>query len=123
MATQKRKPLTKREKELNARIKKELQAEGRIPPDKPRLNRKKFAEEVRAEWDATEDPLFVYLMRGVSVMIGPSFKGYSLENIGVLKALKIAMETKKFEASLPEGTEKYSPMDYYEKVVKPIIDL
>ena len=44
----KKKRLTQREKAERAAIKKQLQADGVLPPDKPRLNRKKFAREV---WD------------------------------------------------------------------------
>ena len=41
-----KKRLTQREKAERAAIKKQLQADGVLPPDKPRLNRKKFAREV-----------------------------------------------------------------------------
>ena len=47
----KKKRLTQREKAERAKMKKELQAEGVLPPDKPRLNRKKFARETWAEWE------------------------------------------------------------------------
>ena len=50
MAAPKKKKLTQREKTLNARVKKQLQEEGVLPPDKPKLNRKKFAKEVLEEW-------------------------------------------------------------------------
>ena len=48
MATKKR--LTQREKAERAAAKKRLQAQGVLPPDKPRLNRKKFARETWAVW-------------------------------------------------------------------------
>ena len=41
----KNKRLTRREKAERAAMKKELQARGVLPPDKPRLDRKKFARE------------------------------------------------------------------------------
>lgn len=47
----KKKRLTQREKAERAAMKKQLQAEGVLPPDKPRLNRKKFARETWAEWE------------------------------------------------------------------------
>ena len=50
MAAKKYKRMTNREKEERKRIKKNLQEKGIIPPDKPRLNRKKFAKEVCDEW-------------------------------------------------------------------------
>ena len=48
---QRKKRLTQREKAERAALKKKWQAEGLIPPDKPRLNRKKFAREA---WEAFE---------------------------------------------------------------------
>ena len=45
-----KKKMPQREKAERARIKKKLQQEGILPPDKPRLNRKKFAAEVWDEW-------------------------------------------------------------------------
>lgn len=48
----KKKRLTQKEKKQNAEIKKKLQEEGIIPPDKPRLNRKKFVDEAMKEWDS-----------------------------------------------------------------------
>ena len=50
MAT-KKKRLTQRERAERAAAKKRLQARGVLPPDKPRLNRKKFAQETWAEWN------------------------------------------------------------------------
>ena len=49
--TTKRKRLTQREKDENLRFKKEMQKKGILPPDKPRLNRKKFAQEVVGEFE------------------------------------------------------------------------
>lgn len=46
----KKKRLTNKQKKLNAEVKKELQEKGVIPPDKPKLNRKQFIEEAKAEW-------------------------------------------------------------------------
>ena len=46
MAAKKQKRMTQRQKDERAQVKKELQAKGVLPPDKPRLNRKKFAKAV-----------------------------------------------------------------------------
>lgn len=43
------KRLTNREKKERAAAKKRLQDKGVLPPDKPKLNRKKFIEEAKAE--------------------------------------------------------------------------
>lgn len=45
----KRKTMTKAQKAMNAKIKKELQEKCIVPPNKPRLNRKKYIEEAREE--------------------------------------------------------------------------
>ncbi len=97
MAATKKKRLTQREKRLRAEAKKELQAEGKIPPDKPRLNRKKFAEEVLAEFHemgGIEDVLYIY--KAIACMVGPKMPKITAEQVGVLKMLKIAVETKNF---------------------------
>ena len=114
MAT-KKKRLTQREKTENARIKKEMQKEGILPPDKARLNRKKFAREVMAEFGAMD--VFaadLYLRRAIGCMV-------SEEQVGVLKLLKIAVETQKFMRALEaEGRKQYTIGEYVDKVVHPV---
>lgn len=123
--TAKKKRLTQREKAENARIKKELQKDGILPPDKPRLNRKKFAREVVTEFE--EMDVFsanVYLRRAVSCMVTAEMWRVSEEQVGVLKLLKIAVETKKFHEALEEeGRKNYTIGEYVDKVVGPIKDL
>ena len=46
------KGMTNKEKKERAVIKKQLQADGVLPPDKPRLNRRKFIQEAREEYNA-----------------------------------------------------------------------
>lgn len=122
---QKKKRLTQREKALRAQAKKELQAEGAIPPDKPRLNRKKFAKEVIAEFDemgGIEDTLYLY--KAIGCMVGPEMPRVTEEQVGVLKLLKIAVETKKFhEALRAEHKVQYTIEEYLKKVVLPILKL
>lgn len=125
MAAPKKKKLTQREKALNARVKKQLQEEGVLPPDKPKLNRKKFAKEVITEWENTEGPLYAYVMSAIGWML-PSkelLRPVTPEQVGALKVLKLALEIKKFEDTLPEGTYKYSANDLFEKAIKPIVEL
>lgn len=45
----KKKRLTNREKQERADFKRRMQEQGILPPDKPKLNRKKFIEEAREE--------------------------------------------------------------------------
>lgn len=121
----KKKPLTKREKALRAKVRQELKAKGVIPPDKPRLNRKKFANDVREEWKAAEGPLYAYVMASIGWML-PDESGIfpvTPEQLGVLKLLKIALATKAFEEALPEDVHKYNFVDFYHEVIEPIIKL
>ena len=66
------KKLTVREKKMNAQIKKKLQEEGKIPPDKPKLNRKKFITEAIDEWNNREKDIFsweLYLVEAFGFML------------------------------------------------------
>ena len=121
MAT-KKKRLTQREKTENARIKKEMQKEGILPPDKARLNRKKFAREVMAEFGAMD--VFaadLYLRRAIGCMVSEDMTRVYEEQVGVLKLLKIAVETQKFMRALEaEGRKQYTIGEYVDKVVHPV---
>lgn len=121
----KKKRLTQREKALNARVKKELQAEGILPPDKPRLNRKKFAEETLAEFEQMD--LYSaghYLNRAVNWMVSANAPKITAEQVGILKLIKIAVETQKYMKALEaEGETQYQLGDYYEKVIRPVKEL
>ena len=121
----KKKPLTKRQKAERAQVKKTLQEEGVLPPDKPRLNRKKFAKEVITEWKETEGPLYAYLVSAIGWMLPSEDQRRPItpEQVGALKALKIALEIKKFEDALPEGTRKYDVQELIEKAIRPVIEL
>lgn len=123
MAKQKR--LTKKEIALRAEAKKRLQEEGILPPDKARLNRKKFAREVMEEFKAMD--VFaadLYLRRAIGCMVSEDMPRVSEEQVGVLKLLKIAVETQKFMQALKEeGRTQYKIGEYVDKVVRPVRDL
>ena len=123
MAKQKR--LTKKEIALRAEAKKRLQEEGILPPDKARLNRKKFAREVMAEFKAMDVlAADLYLHKAIGCMVSEDMPRVSEEQVGVLKLLKIAVETQKFmEALKAEGRTQYTIGEYVDKVVRPIRDL
>lgn len=123
--TAKKKRLTQREKAENARIKKELQKEGILPPDKPRLNRKKFAREVMAEFEAMDVlAADLYLRQAIGCMVSEKMPRVSEEQVGVLKLLKIAVETQKFMKALEaEGRTQYTIGEYVDKVVRPVRSL
>ena len=87
MANHKR--LTNREKKERAEFKKRMQEKGVLPPDKPKLNRKKFVEEARKEWDGRSGDCFIweyYLINAISYMLGRVERrslNVSLEAVGV----------------------------------------
>lgn len=63
MPAKKKKPMSQKERAMRAQVKKDLQAQGLIPPDKPRLNRKKFAKEVWEEFEALDMYTADYYLR------------------------------------------------------------
>lgn len=126
--TQKKKHLTQREKAERAAIKKKLQAEGLIPPDKPRLDRKKFARETWAEFEAfyTAEPIRaeLSLIKAIGFMVGPDMSRVTPEEVGVFKLLKLAVEYNAFLKKLEaEGRDKYNYGELIDKVILPITQL
>lgn len=122
----KKKRMTQKEIALRAMCKKDLQARGVLPPDKPRLNRRKFAKEVVSEYNATmyDYEGIIYLHRALGCMVAEDMREVTPEEVGVLKLLKIAIETRKFmEALKEEGRSEYTIGEYADKVVRPIIKL
>ena len=120
---EKKKRLTQREKAERARIKKKLQEDGVLPPDKPRLNRKKFAREVLAEFGAMDAySADLYLRQAIGCMVSPDMNRVTEEEVGVLKLLKIAVESERFSKALEaEGRSQYTIGEYAEKVILPIL--
>ena len=122
-----RKKLTNAEKKRNALAKKRLQAEGILPPDKPKLNRKQFVEEARQEWNDKNPECYIwdlYLIEAISLMLGAKDKNYrvSQEEVGVAKALKLAIRLKEFSDKLKtEGRNTYTVGEKYE-FIKDILD-
>ena len=124
MAT-KKKRLTQRERAERAAAKKRLQARGVLPPDKPRLNRKKFAQETWAEWTAllAENRLgaTMALCRAVSFTTAPELLEVTPEQVGILKAMKIAVEYEKFLQKLEaEDRSDYSIGELADEVILPV---
>lgn len=118
----KTKRLTQREKAVRAATKKRLQADGILPPDKPRLNRKKFAQETWAEWTAlvAEDRLraAMALCRAVGFTTDSELFEVTPEQVGILKAMKIAVEYEKFLRKLEaEGRNDYTLGELADEVV------
>ena len=125
---QRKKRLTQREKAERAAAKKWAQENGLLPPDKPRLNRKKFARETWAEYEAfyKASPIRaeVALIKAIGFMVGPDMKEVSPEEVGVLKLLKLAVEYDAFLKKLEEeGREKYTYGELIDEVILPITNL
>ena len=122
----KKKRLTQREKAERAAAKKRLQARGVLPPDKPRLTRKKCAQETWAEWTAllAENRLraAMALCRAVSFTTAPELLEVTPEQVGILKAMKIAVEYEKFLQKLEaEDRSDYSIGELADEVILPVL--
>ncbi|MGI6053945.1 MAG: hypothetical protein ACOYA8_03680 [Clostridium sp.] len=109
----KRKKLTNKEKAFRASIKKEMQKEGLLPPDKPKLNGKKYVEEAIEEWNRKEKKVFwmYYLYKAINIMLGKVDKNgrVSKEAVGAAKVLKLALRLKEFSDRLKEeGRSEYT---------------
>ena len=125
---QKKKRLTQREKAERAVIRNKLREDGLLPPIKPRLNRKKFARETWAEFDAfyKAEPIRaeVSLLKAIGFMVGPEMKEVSSEEVGVLKLLKLAVEYNAFLEKLEtEGRTTYTYGELIDEVILPITNL
>lgn len=118
----KRKRLTQKEKKMNAEIKKELQEKGVIPPDKPRLNRKKFVDEAMEEWNNRPQRYIWehYLVEAFGFIMvkteGRSFR-VSQEAVGAAKVLKLAIRLYQFDMKLKdEGRKEYKLVEQLEYI-------
>ncbi|WP_302105074.1 hypothetical protein [uncultured Alistipes sp.] len=125
---QKKKRLTQREKAERAVIRNKLREDGLLPPIKPRLNRKKFARETWAAFDAfyKAEPIRaeLSLLKAIGFMVGPEMKEVSSEEVGVLKLLKLAVEYNAFLEKLEtEGRTTYTYGELIDEVILPITNL
>lgn len=123
----KRKCLTQKEKKYNAQFKREMQEKGIIPPDKPKLNRKKFVDEAMEEWNnRPQDYVWeIYLIKAFGFVMakteGRSMR-VSLEAVGAAKVLKLAVRLRQFHKKLEEeGRKEYKVTEMLE-YIKDILD-
>jgi len=128
MLLAKKRRLTNREKKANAQVRKQLQQEGILPPDKPKLDRKKFLQAAREEWGQRDKDCYIwdiYLMEAISLMLSKkeSISGrVSLEAVGVAKVLRLAIRISKFEDMVAKRADrKYTIGEKYE-YIKDILD-
>ena len=118
----KRKRMTQREIRERAAFKKKMQKDGYIPPNKPKLNRKKYIAEAKEEWNGRKRCYLWdhYLVDAVSYMLlqteGTSARA-SPEAVGAAKVLKLAVRLKKFSDELKAaGKDTYSLAEQYEYI-------
>lgn len=108
------KRMTKKEKEYNAKFKKEMQKKGIIPPDKKKLNRKKYVQEALDEWNSKDKEFYAwdfYLLKAISIMLGKVDRNLRVtqEAVGVAKCLKLAIRLKEFSDKIKsDGRETYT---------------
>ena len=103
----KSKRLTNKEKALKSKVKKELQDQGLLPPDKPRLNRRKFAKDEAEQFDKEfnlMNPMDVVWFHNALTLVtaGTDVLPITSEQVGGFKLMKITAEIKK----LHEETKK-----------------
>lgn len=122
----KKRKLTNKEKKENREVKAYLREQGVLPPVKKKLNRKKFAQEVREDFSFLNERIdLVYLRRAINLMLPlESEKSISLETVGVLKTVKLAAEIKRYEQKLKkQGFNSYNSNEFVNEVVVPIMKL
>lgn len=119
----KKKKLTQREIKFRRELKKEMQEKGYIPPDKPRLNRKKFSKEVREEWDEKGymSPVGVTLAMSVFANTGELTRITS-EELGVLKMMKCAML---IDDAMNDAGKNGTDMTYGDifELIRPVLEM
>lgn len=128
MQRSKSKKLTNAQKKLNMQIKKELQDKGTIPPDKKRLNRKKFIDDQQKAWNArTQGYIWeIHLLHAVGIMLHQKeTKRFtpSLEAVGAAKVIALALRMEEFREKLKsEGRTSYTVEEEY-NYIKDIISM
>ena len=114
--------MTKKERKERAAIKKRLQAEGVIPLDKPRVNRKKYVAEISDK--LTEKGAGYDVVSRVAMHIISDVKAYagleakiSDDTLAYARVIDLVMREAEFVKKLrAEGKETYSMDEYYKEV-------
>lgn len=120
------KRMTVKEKKVRQEVKKELQSKGILPPDKKKLNRKKFAKDVWQEFNEVLNEYgdYLFLREAIGCMVSDNMLNVTTEEVGVLKLMKLSIELKKFhKAQAEQGKTTYTLGELCEKVVKPVLKL
>lgn len=116
-----KKKMTQREKAERAAAKKRLQADGILPPDKPRLKYKKFCAEARALWHDTEAcPDLIYVSMALTIVLGDIRP--NAQTVGAAKVVLIAREYQRFEAEKRDAGESHYKISELFDRIKPILE-
>ena len=79
----------------------------------------KFNDREKREYTAD-----FYLRKAIMATVGPELHEVTSEQVGILKLMKLAVETDRFMQQLKkEGREQYSIGEYVEKVYNPVMNL
>lgn len=113
--------MTKKERTERAKMKKRMQEEEILPPDKKKLNRKKFVGKAREEWDNRDRDYYgwdCYLLQAVWLLLDDVESNtlrVSLEAVGAAKCLKLALRLKAFEDMVKaRGDTSYKLREQYD---------
>ena len=114
--------MTKKERKERAAIKKRLQAEGVIPLDKPKVNRKKYVAEISDK--LTEKGAGYDFVSRIAMHIISDVKAYagleakiSDDTLAYARAIDLVMREAEFMERLrAEGRDKYTHKEYYDEV-------
>lgn len=130
-----RKKLTQKEKKFRQELKKKWQEEGVLPPDKPKLNRKKFAIETIREFDKITNENDIYtnyfnILQSIYMFIPHIAKDEKIiltvtpEQIGMLKVMKLFIERIKFiDKKREAGITSWTVGEEYEAYVEKIMNM
>lgn len=85
----------------------------------------RMQESIRdTELDIVVETGIIFLRKAIMATVGPEMHEVTSEQVGVLKLMKLAVETDRFMQQLKkEGREQYSIGEYVEKVYNPVINL
>lgn len=121
--------MTKKQRAAMKKAREKLRQEGILPPPKKRLNREKYAKQIKTRFDSMGwDPIVaqVYILQAITLMtpLETIKSAVTPEQVGVLKMMHMAMDLYEFERRKSNaGKSGYTVGEVYEQVIKPIWEL
>lgn len=110
--------MSNKERKERQRIRKKLREQGLLPPVKPRVNRKKYAEEIMQILHGDDRPS-LYEIASVLQFFLPSSKDVKItdEQMTALRIIHLANEDKLFKQRLSDqGRSCYNMVEWYNAV-------